>query len=73
MNTTYDTGDRLVLTRMPKERVRERDAEFLVRIEPNATLFGHITYRIEALSFQTPAQFLARTSPTANNAAELSH
>ena len=44
VNTTYDPADRLVLARVPKERVRERDAyEFLVRIEPDGTSFGHTT------------------------------
>jgi CubicO group peptidase (beta-lactamase class C family) len=35
-NTAYDVADRLVLARVPKERIRERDAyEFFVRIESN--------------------------------------
>jgi CubicO group peptidase (beta-lactamase class C family) len=40
-NTAYDTADRLVLARVPKERIRERDAyEFFVRVEPN----GDVTW-----------------------------
>jgi hypothetical protein len=38
---------------------------FWCALSQMATLFGHTTYRIEALSFQTLAQFLARTSSTA--------
>jgi CubicO group peptidase (beta-lactamase class C family) len=35
-NTAYEVADRLVLARVPKERIRERDAyEFFVRVEPN--------------------------------------
>jgi CubicO group peptidase (beta-lactamase class C family) len=35
-NTAYDVADRLVLARVPKERIRERHAyEFFVRLEPN--------------------------------------
>ena len=36
MNTAYDNADRLVLARVPKDRIRERDAyEIFVRVEPN--------------------------------------
>ena len=36
VNTAYDPANRLVLARVPKERIRERDAyEFFVRVEPN--------------------------------------
>jgi CubicO group peptidase (beta-lactamase class C family) len=35
-NTAYEPADRLVLARVPKERIRERDAyEFFVRLESN--------------------------------------
>ena len=35
-NTAYEVADRLVLARVPKERIRERDAyEFFVRVESN--------------------------------------
>jgi CubicO group peptidase (beta-lactamase class C family) len=36
VNTAYQPADHLVLARVPKERIRERDAyEFFVRVEPN--------------------------------------
>ena len=36
VNTAYDPADRLVLARVPKERIRERDAyEFFMRVESN--------------------------------------
>lgn len=36
VSMAYEPADRLVLARVPKERIRERDAyEFFVRVEPN--------------------------------------
>jgi CubicO group peptidase (beta-lactamase class C family) len=36
VNTAYQAADHLVLARVPKDRIRERDAyEFFVRVEPN--------------------------------------
>jgi CubicO group peptidase (beta-lactamase class C family) len=39
VNTAYEPADRLVLARVPKERIRERDAyEFFVRVESNGNI-----------------------------------
>jgi CubicO group peptidase (beta-lactamase class C family) len=54
-NTAYDPADRLVLARVPKEHIRERNAyEFFVRIEPNGNAVWSHDIRDRGSVFSNP-------------------
>jgi CubicO group peptidase (beta-lactamase class C family) len=54
-NTAYDPADRLVLARVPKNRISERNAyEFFVRIEPNGNAVWSHDIRDRGSVFSNP-------------------
>jgi hypothetical protein len=64
-NAAYDPADRLVLARVPKDRIRERDAyEFFMRVESNGDVIWSHNIVDRVWCFQTAARFVALTSPT---------
>jgi CubicO group peptidase (beta-lactamase class C family) len=54
-NTAYGVADRLVLARVLKERIRDRDAyEFFVRIEPNGNVIWSHDIADRGAAFSSP-------------------
>jgi CubicO group peptidase (beta-lactamase class C family) len=69
-NTAYDPADRLVLARVPKDRIRERDAyEFFVRVEPNGDILWSHDIADRAAVFSNPGA-VCRSHITYNPALE---
>jgi CubicO group peptidase (beta-lactamase class C family) len=54
-DSAYDAADRLVLARVPKERIRERDAyEFFVRLESNGNVVWSRNIADRGAAFSNP-------------------